>query len=84
MQITGMGAAKIGTSSTWQQLWQQDNHPIELFDAKILHQKLDYLHNNPVEAGIVEKPEDYLYNSARNYYGLQGFIDILLIDPQVM
>ena len=35
------------------QLWQQDNHPIELFDHKILHQKLDYMHYNPVVAGIV-------------------------------
>ncbi len=50
------------------QLWQQDNHPIELFDQKILHQKLDYIHYNPVVAGIVENPEDYLYSSARDYY----------------
>jgi len=66
------------------QLWQQDNHPIELFDAKILHQKVGYIHNNPVEAGIVESPEDYLYSSARDYYGLQGLINILLIEPEVM
>jgi putative transposase len=65
------------------QLWQQDNHPIELFDLKILHQKLDYTHNNPVEGGIVEKPEDYLYSSARDYYGLPGLIDIILVEPMV-
>jgi hypothetical protein len=65
------------------QLWQQDNHPIELFNDKILHQKLDYLHYNPVVAGIVEKPEDYLYSSARDYYGLPGLIDILLVEPLV-
>jgi len=65
------------------QLWQQDNHPIELYDHKILHQKLDYIHYNPVEAGFVEKPEDYLYSSARNYYGMQGLLDILLVEPFV-
>jgi hypothetical protein len=65
------------------QLWQQDNHPIELPDYKILHQKLDYIHYNPVVAGIVEKPEDYLYSSARDYYGLPGLIDILLVEPMV-
>jgi len=48
-----------------------------------LHQKLDYIHNNPVEAGIVEKPEDCLYSSARDYYGLSGLIDIILVDPMV-
>jgi len=31
-------------------------------------QKLDYIHNNPVEAGIVDKPEEYLYSSARDYH----------------
>jgi len=65
------------------QLWQQDNHPIDLFDPKILHQKLDYMHYNPVVAGIVEKPEDYLYSSARDYYGLPGLIDIILVEPMV-
>lgn len=65
------------------QLWQQDNHPIELSDYKILHQKLDYIHYNPVVAGIVEKPEDYLYSSARDYYGLPGLIDIILVEPMV-
>ena len=66
------------------QLWQQDNHPIELYDYKILHQKLDYVHNNPVEAGFVENPEDYLFSSARDYYGLPGLMDILLVDPLVV
>ena len=65
------------------QLWQQDNHPIELFDHKILHQKLDYIHYNPVVAGIVEKPEDYLYSSAGDYYGLPGLIDIMIVDPLI-
>jgi hypothetical protein len=34
------------------------------------------LHNNPVRAGIVEKPEDYLYSSARNYAELESLIEI--------
>jgi hypothetical protein len=63
------------------QLWQQDNHPIALYDVKILHQKLDYIHNNPVQAGFVDKAEDYLYSSARNYYGLPGLFDIILVEP---
>jgi len=47
-----------------------------------MHQKLDYLHNNPVVAGFVEKPEDWLYSSAKDYYtGMKGLIDILFIDP---
>ena len=76
-------AGKGNSQNTNFQLWQQDNHPIELFDRKILHQKLDYLHYNPVVTGIVEKPEDYLHSSARDYYGLPGLIDIILVEPLI-
>ena len=62
------------------QFWQQHNKPIELFDNKIMEQKLDYLHNNPVVEGIVEKPEDYILSSARDYAGIKGFLDIALIE----
>tara|TARA_R110002124_G_scaffold100985_1_gene248336 strand:- start:68 stop:190 length:123 start_codon:yes stop_codon:yes gene_type:complete len=37
---------------------------------------MKYIHDNPVRSGIVEKPEDYLYSSARNYAGLKGLIDV--------
>ena len=64
------------------QFWRQDNHPIELNTMAIIHQKLDYLHYNPVEAGFVAVPEDYLYSSAVDYYtDKKGLIDIYRIDP---
>ena len=68
------------------QLWRQDNHPIELFTQTVTHQKLDYIHNNPVMAGFVESPEEYLYSSAKDYYGLPSLLypDIILIEPMVM
>jgi putative transposase len=60
------------------QFWRQDNQPKELFSEKFTEQKLYYIHNNHVEAGIVEKEEEYLYSSARDYfYGKQcGLIEI--------
>ena len=58
------------------QFWQQNNHPIELFDHEIMDQKLDYIHNNPIEAGIVEEAGDYLYSNARDYSGRKGLIDL--------
>lgn len=42
------------------QLWQQESHPIQLINNKMAHQKLDYIHNNPVEAGFVTKAEDWI------------------------
>ena len=62
------------------QLWQQHNHPVLLDSNYLLDQKLDYIHNNPVKAEIVENPEDYLYSSARDYAGVKGLIDIELIE----
>ena len=66
------------------QFWQQDNHPIELLNAGMIHQKLEYIHNNPVVAGIVRKPEDYIYSSAGDYCGKKGLIDVILVDPAVI
>jgi hypothetical protein len=40
--------------------------------------KINYIHENPVRAGIVEKAEDYLYSSARNYAGLDGVLDVIV------
>lgn len=45
-----------------------------------MDQKLEYIHNNPVKAGFVENPEDYIYSSARDYAGIKGLIDIGLIE----
>ena len=46
------------------QFWQNGNHPIGLWNPKVIQQKIDYLHHNPVKQGIVARPEDYLYSSA--------------------
>ncbi len=62
------------------QLWQQHNHPIELSNEQLISQRLDYLHNNPVKAGFVQNPEDWLYSSAGDYCGRKGFLDVVLID----
>ncbi|HET6528385.1 MAG TPA: transposase [Balneolaceae bacterium] len=58
------------------QLWQHHYHPIELSSEYLFEQKLDYIHLNPVKAGFVNKAEDYLYSSAKNYAGLQGIIEL--------
>ena len=63
------------------QFWRQDNRPMELYSAAFVFQKTNYIHQNPVEAGIVEKPEHYLYSSARDYeYGKKcGLLDVCFI-----
>ena len=59
------------------QFWRQDNHPIELDPhLNMFEERIDYLHNNPVEAGLVANAADYLYSSAIDYEGGKGLIDI--------
>jgi hypothetical protein len=73
-------AGKNNSNNTRYQFWQQHNHPIELSTNEIIEQKLEYIHQNPVEAGIVLRPEDYLYSSAINYAGMpEKLIEVILI-----
>ena len=62
------------------QVWTHENHAIEIFSSKFVEQKLDYIHNNPVRAGLVDVPEEYIYSSAKNYAGEKGLVDVELID----
>ena len=57
-------------------IWTNDNHPEEIFSPDFMRSKMDYIHNNPVRAGFVEKAEDYLYSSARNYYNGKGIFEV--------
>ena len=62
------------------QFWQQHSHPIELNTNEKLNQRLDYIHNNPVVAGLVRYPEHYLYSSAGNYAKLsENLLEVMLI-----
>lgn len=63
------------------QFWRQDNQPIELYSGAFTVQKLNYIHQNPVETGLVENAKDYLYSSARDYHsGRQcGLLEVTFI-----
>ncbi|MFQ5663375.1 MAG: transposase [Terriglobia bacterium] len=51
---------------------QADNYIKRVFTEKFLQQKLDYIHTNPVREGLVQKPLEYPYSSARWYAGKEG------------
>jgi hypothetical protein len=69
-------AAKNSHNTSYQ-FWRQDNQPMELYSPSFDVQKLNYVHDNPVEAGLV----DYLYSSARSYVrtGQVSLLDVLKI-----
>ena len=69
------------TGSDSYQFWQEGMRPIELFKRKFTNQKMDYIHNNPVVAGIVREPQDYLLSSAADYYlNRKGLVRICYIE----
>ncbi len=48
-------------------VWQDGYWDKNIFSEKMLRQKLNYIHNNPIRAGLVESPDKYPYSSFRNY-----------------
>ena len=61
------------------QFWQQHNQPIELWSASVIDEKLNDVHNNPVEAGFVAEAVDWKYSSAIDYGGGKGLVEISVL-----
>ena len=51
------------------QIWQRNPLSIDLYSRKVIEQKLDYIHHNPVQGkwNLVEEYTDYYYSSASFY-----------------
>jgi len=46
-------------------LWQQEKNVFSIFSEAAFMQKVNYIHLNPVRAGLVERAIDYRWSSAR-------------------
>ena len=66
------------------QFWQYGNHPEEIYTNKFMWSKLDYIHLNPIRAGIVSKASEYIYSSASNYVHDSGLIVITKADNPIV
>lgn len=49
------------------QVWQEGSHPEAIFTEKFARQKLDYIHLNPIRAGLAKTGDEWPYSSARAY-----------------
>jgi REP element-mobilizing transposase RayT len=68
--------AKYNKRNGEKQFWTHENHAVELTTNEMIDSKINYIHQNPVRAGWVIEPEDYLYSSARNYANLESLLQI--------
>lgn len=66
------------------QFWQYGNNPKEIYSNKFMWSKLDYIHLNPVRAGIVEKASHYIYSSAGDYVEKKGLVLIEKADTPIV
>lgn len=55
--------------------WQAGNHAIELFNERFTWDKINYIHNNPVEEGFVNHAWDWKYSSASNYQDQESLLE---------
>ena len=77
-------ATETHSRNTNYQFWQYGNHAEEIYSHKFMWSKLDYIHLNPVRAGLVEKASDYVYSSASNYMNDKGLLEIEIVDNPVV
>jgi len=63
---------------------QEGNHAIELFSEKFVWDKINYIHNNPVEAGLVKQAHEWIYSSASNYLDLESIIEVERISQRLI
>jgi putative transposase len=50
-----------------QPFWQPKYYSFSLYDEEKVREKLTYMHENPVRAGLVRRPCDWAFSSARYY-----------------
>ncbi len=52
--------------------WQRGGgFDLNLWSTDKVWEKIDYMHGNPVERGLVERPEDWLWSSYGDYAGIR-------------
>jgi len=58
------------------QLWQEGFQPKQIINEKMMRDRINYIHNNPIKRGYVDEAIHWRYSSARDYEGFDGLIDV--------
>ncbi len=73
-------SAKFDSKIKNYRFWQEGNYPKECNSLEFLTQKINYIHDNPVRAEIVDEPEHYRYSSAVDYAGGKGLVRVSFME----
>ena len=67
---------KAHKKETTYQLWQEGIQPKLIVNDKMMMDRINYIHNNPVKRGYIEDAKCWRYSSARDYEDIKGLIDV--------
>ncbi len=61
-------------------LWQREKNVLPIFSEGMFMQKVNYIHQNPVREGTVDRALDYRWSSARSWQGCSTEDEPLPVD----
>jgi REP element-mobilizing transposase RayT len=67
-------AADQHSKTKFYKVWQDGNHAIELYNEQFTWTKINYIHQNPVRAGLVTHAEYWKYSSAGLYQEMESVL----------
>ena len=77
MQSLKQGVARRLALRARDSFWQARYYDFNLWSERKFTEKLRYIHRNPVERGLVRRPEDWAWSSFRHYLtGQAGVVEI--------
>jgi putative transposase len=65
-------------------LWQTEKNILPIFSENMFMEKLNYIHQNPVRAGMVNAATDYHWSSARIWQGCSLEDEPLSVDKDLI
>ncbi|MCY7347553.1 MAG: transposase [Pyrinomonadaceae bacterium] len=66
-------------NETEHQVWQESFKALPLWSNWMIWQKINYIHNNPLKAGLVNSAKDYQWSSFCSFYKMEAE-EILQVD----
>ena len=67
---------KAHKQDTTYQLWQEGIQAKQILNDKMMNERINYIHNNPIKRGYVDEAVHWRYSSARDYEGCAGLIEV--------
>ena len=67
---------KAHKKETTYQLWQEGFQPKLIQNEKMMIDRINYIHQNPLKRGYVDEAIHWRYSSARNYKDMKGLIEV--------